>query len=691
MKTALRFLLLLCCIPGMPGTAKAQDALVLSGGGARGLAHGGATLALERLGRDPDLVVGTSMGAVVGALYAAGYDPDEIWRIIVEQDWPALFTQPLPVVGPDREPLYPQLQLGTGGGPSGLVPDWRINRRLVHLLFDAQARAGGDFDRLARRFRAVAADLETGERIVLGHGDLALAVRASMAVPGAFAPVRWGERWLIDGGIRDNLPVGVARGLGGDSVVAVDVLRLPPRVNETDPLSIGLRGLRLLIRNADQDPDPPDVLVAPRIPADVPEFVFPRDPVPLLRAGYDATLAALGQPVLAEPPPRLPPPPDSIGALEIVGGDPATRTLVRRAFATVTAAPYSSSEVLSAVDRLYATGLFTGVWPSVHPDTASETGPEHAQTGGTPRLRVQVETNERTMLAGAAGYDNDRGGRVWARLHHRVPLDVPIDFAVAASGHELERWATLSMLRHSARFLPWGWSLGAFYRETDVRRFFDDEIIGETQVWRAGGWLGAERRQLSPEMAATLAFRGERIAVEAGADGVAWGPLLRIGDVGAPTRVVGRDDVVEAEARFGAFEYGRAVAGGSLDHEFGLLRFAAVAEGAITQGDAPPDALPALGDEHRMPGLKWGEARGDALGVAGIDVAYPIPLEGFVRLRLRAGTVGGGLDPLSPDTRWLGGGELGALWTTPLGPLLIAVGAATDGNWRVDIGVGPEF
>ncbi|HEX6938128.1 MAG TPA: patatin-like phospholipase family protein [Longimicrobiales bacterium] len=688
MRTLSLLVLLVCWSACVARRAAAQDALVLGGGGARGLAHAGVVVGFERLGRDPDIVVGTSMGAIVGALYAAGYAPDRIWRPIADEDWAALFTPASLVVGPDREPRAPLLELDGGDAPSGLVPDWRINRRLAHLLFEAQARSRGDFDRLPRRFRAVAASLETGQAVVPAQGDLALAVRASMAVPGVFAPVRWNGEWLVDGGIRDNLPVAVARALGAARIVAVDVVRPPPVLEETGPLAVGLRGLRLLLRNAAPDV-PPDVLVLPRIPPESPEALFPRDPTPLLEAGLEATLEALD----ARAPPaqkRALPPPDSLGPIDVVGGDPAARALARAAFRDVAPGRFDPDAVLAAVDRLYATGLFTGVWPSVQPAPAGS-GPEHATRERAPRLRIQLEMNERTRLAGAAGYDNDRGGRVWAAFRHRILLGTPAELGIAASGHRLERWTEVSARRYTLWHPPLAWGFGGGYREVDVRRFAGGDVVGETRVRRAGGWAGADWRRVAPALLAVLALQGEWISVEGGGDGVAWGPMLRLDGEDSPVRVVGRAPRLEAEARWGAFEYRRVRAGGSIDGRLGRLRVAAVADAAHTAGSAPPDALPTLGDDHLVPGLEWGEFRSRTRAAIGIDAAYPIPLEGFVRIRLRAAAVDDPLDRPGADTRGIAGAELGALWPTPAGPLLLAVGAATDGGWRMDVNVGPVF
>ena len=183
-------------------------------------------LGLEERGYSPGMVVGTSMGSIVGALYAAGIDPDSIAAIVTHEDWRALFAPDVLAVGPDRIAVRPLVSFGVGDDGivlGGVVPDAGINRRLVEMLFDAGARARSDFDRLPRRYRAVAADLRDGSVVVLGHGDLARAVRASMAVPGVFSPVVIDGRILVDGGIADNLPT-TRRALGALYIIASDML-----------------------------------------------------------------------------------------------------------------------------------------------------------------------------------------------------------------------------------------------------------------------------------------------------------------------------------------------------------------------------------------------------------------------------------------------------------------------------------
>lgn len=257
-------------LPDRPRTA-----LVLSGGGARGAAHIGVLQVLEKARVPVDLVVGTSMGAVVGGLWASGMPAAELEREILAVDWPAVFRDEVPRARlafrrkeeQHRLLLQPELGISLDGVqlPTGLVAGHRLELLLETLL--APVLAEHDFDHLPIPFRATAADLETGEIVVLETGDLARAIRASMAVPAAFTPVERQGRLLVDGGVTDNLPVDVARDLGAEMVIAVDVGSAPMQVNElTSALSIASQITRLMVRgNTDRvlDRTPPDVLVTP--------------------------------------------------------------------------------------------------------------------------------------------------------------------------------------------------------------------------------------------------------------------------------------------------------------------------------------------------------------------------------------------------------------------------------------------
>jgi NTE family protein len=206
-------------------------ALVLSGGGARGLAHVGVLKVLERERVAVDLIVGTSMGAIVGGLYASGMKADDIERELRAIRWDEVFAsrverQELPDRRKDQDlEMSAALELGWRDGELRVPQSAVSSRGLETLLrrYTLPVRAITDFDRLPIPFRAVATDMETGDQVELGSGDLAIALRSSMSVPGVFAPIEREGRILGDGGLVNNLPVDVARRLGADVVLAVNV------------------------------------------------------------------------------------------------------------------------------------------------------------------------------------------------------------------------------------------------------------------------------------------------------------------------------------------------------------------------------------------------------------------------------------------------------------------------------------
>ncbi len=215
-----------------PEPARPRIGLVLSGGGARGAAHVGVIRKLEEMHIPIDAIAGTSMGAVVGGLYAAGLSGDEIERVFRELDWQEMIRDR----APRRERAYRRKQddrnilakgalgVNTSDGivlPLGLVQGHKITQ----VLRDATVRVADvhDFDRLPTPFRALATDLETGEAVVMGQGDLVTVLRASMSAPGVLTPVERNGRLLVDGGLVDNLPVELARSMGVDRLIVVDV------------------------------------------------------------------------------------------------------------------------------------------------------------------------------------------------------------------------------------------------------------------------------------------------------------------------------------------------------------------------------------------------------------------------------------------------------------------------------------
>lgn len=228
--------------------ARPRIGLVLSGGGARGAAHIGVLEVLDELHVPVDAIAGTSMGAVIGALYASGMSARDIAALLSSVDWQDAFRD-----RPKRTDLafrrkqedldyLVNIPLGLKGRrlliPRGLVQGQKLTQLLRRALLPASG--AHDFDHLPTRLRVVATDLESGATVVMRDGDLVSAVRASMSAPGVFAPVEREGRLLVDGGLTDNLPVEVARAMGVDVLIVVDTgfaLQARKRLNSLPAVS----------------------------------------------------------------------------------------------------------------------------------------------------------------------------------------------------------------------------------------------------------------------------------------------------------------------------------------------------------------------------------------------------------------------------------------------------------------------
>ena len=212
--------------------------LALGGGVARGLAHIGVLSVLERAGIPIDCIAGTSMGAIIGAAYCAGLEIDDLKALAARTGWLHV-SSPLPSAG-------------------GLVTFTRMERWMEETI--------GEFDvcDLAIPFAAVASDLVSGQRIVLAEGRLCTAIRASCSVPGFVPPVEIDGRMLVDGGITDNIPADVARMLGADYVIGVDIF-MPALRRRLGPFGQGIAAIETLVRHAGLGSNECDCLIVPHM------------------------------------------------------------------------------------------------------------------------------------------------------------------------------------------------------------------------------------------------------------------------------------------------------------------------------------------------------------------------------------------------------------------------------------------
>lgn len=298
-----------CLTSGQPaeespvgGHTRPVVGLVLSGGGARGGAHIGVLKALEELRVPVDLVAGTSIGAAVGGFYASGMSPADLEAFVSSVDWTAAFANSTPRElrsfrrKRDDDLFLVRQKPGLNNGefelPVGVVQGQVIDMILSRITLPV-ARIH-DFDDLARPFRAVAGDLATGEAVVLASGDLALAIRASMSVPAAIAPIEIDGRLLVDGGIAMNLPIEVAKDMGAEVVIAVDVSAdLASRDELNSLVDVTGQLTNLLTRRGIEKQyallTDRDVLLAPEISDDFSSVNFARISE-TIQAGYDLVM-----------------------------------------------------------------------------------------------------------------------------------------------------------------------------------------------------------------------------------------------------------------------------------------------------------------------------------------------------------------------------------------------------------------
>lgn len=212
-----------------PQSTRPKIGLVLSGGGAKGLAHVGVLKVLEDAGIVPDYITGTSMGSIIGGLYACGYSANQLDSIVRSANWNLLLSDQIPlrnVVPEEKKDYYrflTEFNITSDGIKlkAGLIQGQLITEFLSQLTW--RVAHIKDFDELPIPFRCVAADLISGKPYIFKNGDLSTAMRASMSIPSVFTPVIYNGMFLVDGGVLDNFPVKLCKEMGADIIIGVNV------------------------------------------------------------------------------------------------------------------------------------------------------------------------------------------------------------------------------------------------------------------------------------------------------------------------------------------------------------------------------------------------------------------------------------------------------------------------------------
>lgn len=658
-----------------------RTALVLSGGGAKGIAHIGVLRVLDSLGIRPDLIVGTSMGAVVGALYASGYSGRELDSLARIVPLASLFRTYQPLAPRSLGLLQPLVlweQDAHGFAiQSASVLEAEANALLNAALLRGNLIARGDFDSLAIPFRAVATDLGHREPVVLRSGDLAQAVRASAAVPLLFAPEPLDGRFLTDGGLSANIPVAVARAEGAERVIVVDATEHPPdSVAAYTPLLVADRVVQFLFQQPRASLRPGDLLIRPGVDGFA-SLNFSRGNIErLLARGASAADSVLPRLRCARDAPRGSRPlPVRIARVTIAGANASEQLALRRLLGL----GHGGGDTLDFSllgRRVRDLGASSEAYESVWLTPSG--------TGDSVDLNLMVRRAARRVAGLGLAYDNELGGRMWAGVVDRRFLDLALEGSVALFLGELRRDLLLGLRRHfQVRRQLLNPTLTLRLGNEDVRRFdARGEELGQAFVREGRIFAGVER----------AIARGWELA--AGATGHAWdepGHANR-STLGGVVRVTGasrqRGRVMLAEAEWTGV-YHRAALEGTVQARLGVVRVAPRLRLGWGEGLPLQLGFPLGGDEG-FPGYHVGERRGEREAMVGVLITVPVQGPLLARLELAAG----GTDATQTkfvDGGWTAGARIGLGAATPVGPVRFEYGLGLRGRNALFVRLGRWF
>jgi len=665
------------CPPG-------RTALVLAGGGAKGFAHIGVLGALDSLGVRPDLVVGTSIGAIIGALYAGGYTARQIDSLTRALPLSSLFRGYEPRVPEPLRPLPPTAVWEQGGRGLALetsaVREEEVSALMNALLLRANLLAGGDFDSLPIPFRAVATDLATREPVVLGAGDLAHAVRASFSLPLVFRPVVLGGRTLSDGGLSANVPVTIAHRLGAARVIVSGLG--PDAVDSTfaTPGAVLAKLLDFLVV-PDSGLREGDVsIVTDTRPYTTLDFNLATLDALEARGRASASAALARAPCLPRGPGRpAPPPPSEIGTVAVVGAGASEQAEILGLLRLSPGDSLDEARLRSRLLRFQRNDAYRGLWlnPTRH--------------GTVVSLGLRLDRAPRLIVGFGVAYDNRMAGRLWAGIASQRFLGAPLEAGARVAVGQYAQGAQLSVSRllpaPGARALPFVATIGTGLEQV---RVFDEagaELPSiDTRELRL--FVGAGRTpirgiryRLGPELLIWHENRRETRTAAGARGGFAIGGRRN----GSALELEG---AVADAYRLGA---ARAAIALPLGPVFVRPRLRA---GWASDGTPLQSTFPFGGDEG-FPGLGLTERRGTqellfALLLGG-SVAGPVTL----RLEAMTGAIGSGDGFLrrgpSYAGEWLVGLRGGVEVDTPIGPVRFEEGVNNTGRTAGLVRVGTWF
>ncbi len=670
-----------------PACTPGKTALVLSGGGAKGLAHLGVLAAMDSLGIRPDYVVGTSMGAIIGALYAGGVRARQADSLTASSGPTSLFSPTAPAGPLAWEPFSPLLTWANGKNgfvlQSPSVDEADANALLSAFLLRSNLLALGDFDRLPIPFRAVATDLVTRDTVVLSSGDLAQAVRASMSVPLLFPPENIDGRLLVDGGLSANVPVAVARGLPGVTRIIVSDVTSPlltEKELETGTLAVADQLAGFLFVQPIDSLGPEDVYIRVEL-KEFKNLDFAPAAVDSIRRrgrrAADSVLAGAScLPTGMVPTGVLP---TRVATFTLAGGAPTDVRVLESFLGLNPGATIDAATLARQVHAVNQLGAYTALW--LHPVAAP---------GGRVAFHATVQPAPSKLAGVTLAYDRDLGARAGMMYLDRRLFGHAWEGSATLGVGTLLNDLALGLRRYIGAGQTWLAPTATVRLENQAITLYDADgtDAGRTDT-RQGVLFAGVEQGLAAGWVLGVGFDGRRWkdgdTTAAGNDSLLNGSSAGVRFFARRPRGAWKTDGV----LIWSATYQSIGLTTSYTFEAGKLALTPIAR--LGWGEDLPlqDQFP-LGGAQGFPGLAVEQLRGDREVFGGLNVSHPI--RGTLRWEVLAavGRSANGGD-LFADTDWLGGVRVGLAAGTPIGDIQAAYGITSTGIDNVFVRIGRWF
>lgn len=634
------------------------------------------------MGAVPDLIVGTSIGSLIGAMYASGYSGAQVDSIAAGISPRDYFAKGEMLPPRPWRPFTPLLVWEKGDSGLSLrspaVNEGQVNSLLGSMLLRGNLLARGRFDSLPIPFRAVATDLANRVTVVIGDGDLAQAVRASISVPLVFPPVALDTLLLVDGGLSANVPIGVARALGATRVIVSDV-SVPLRSARAlaGPLDVASQLAGFLMQQLPDSLGPGDLHVR----ADLAEFTGlelsheARDSL-RARGSHAADSILRTATCLPRARRRVVALPRQIGGLEVDGGIPGDARVLEKILGIRPGEALSEAALHTQLTDFAAYDVYRSAW----------LGP---RGGDTVSFRVTLQRAAPRIAGVTLAYDNDLGGRLGFMYLDRHLFGTAFEGSGTLGLSRLKSDLTVGVRRYlgvgRSRLAPA--ITGQVATQKIVRYNDNGQETGRPTTREAILFVGLDR-ELGTRWLISLGFDGRvwrdadtTLAEPTGEDGSSGGALLRVAHWPGSTSLLA-EGIWSGTFRRVQGELATSITAG---------RFTFVPHARVGWGEFLPlqQQFP-LGGSDGFPGMAVEEIRGDRELFAALQTAFAVHPPFSIRLLLAAGRSADG-GPLFWSEDWLAGARVGLGLDTPIGPVQFEYGVASNGRDHLFVRIGRWF